>query len=147
MHSKKVEIPSDDVPWWHVFYKKFMVYSENSTFVAPSNGTAITKFAAFTPRVDKPVTVQEVQDACKMWDVPMILSLKEAAEIIKIQPSTLKRKASDGYFKGCGSSMGEGRCGPCVRAWSLLWRPASAMVGVLPVPAPARYTVAASMGG
>ena len=27
-----------------------------------------------------PVTMQEVQDACKMWNLPMILSLKEAAD-------------------------------------------------------------------
>lgn len=90
-----------------------MIDNDNSTLVAPSNGTAITKFAVFTPRMDKPVTIQEVQDACKMWDVPMILSLKEAAEIIKIQPSTLKRKVSEGSFKGCVSR------GKPLRFWSL----------------------------
>ena len=33
-----------------------------------------------------------------------ILSLKEAAEIIKLMPSTVKRKVSEGHFKGCVSS-------------------------------------------
>ena len=90
-----------------------MFHNEKSTSVVPSNGTATTKSVVSTPRLDKPVTMQEVQDACKMWNLPMILSLKEAAEVIKIQPSTLKRKVSEGYFKGCVSR------GKPLRFWSL----------------------------
>ena len=63
-----------------------MFHNEKSTSVVPSDGTATTKSVASTLRLDKPVTMQEVQDACKMWNLPMILSLKEAAEVIKIQP-------------------------------------------------------------
>lgn len=91
----------------------FMFHNEKSTSLAPSNGTATTKSVVSTPRLDKPVTMQEVQDACKMWNLPMILSLKEAAEVIKIQPSTLKRKVSEGSFKGCVSR------GKPLRFWSL----------------------------
>ena len=90
-----------------------MVYIEKSTSVTPSNGTPLTKSVVSSPRLDKPVTMEEVQNACKMWGLPMILSLKEAAEIIKIQPSTLKRKVSEGYFKGCVSR------GKPLRFWSL----------------------------
>jgi hypothetical protein len=35
--------------------------------------------------------------------VPAILSLNEAASLIKIAPSTLKRKVSEWAFKGCVS--------------------------------------------
>ncbi|MGC8540934.1 MAG: hypothetical protein ACP5QA_09940 [Phycisphaerae bacterium] len=63
-----------------------MFHNEKSTSVVPSNGTATTKSVASTPRSDKLVTMQEVQDAWKIWNLPMILSLKEAAEVIKIQP-------------------------------------------------------------
>ncbi|MHB1768436.1 MAG: hypothetical protein ACYCUV_11380 [Phycisphaerae bacterium] len=90
-----------------------MVYIEKSASVTPSSGIPPTKSVASTPRLDKPVTMEEVQDACKMWGLPMILSLTEAAEIIKIRPSTLKRKVSEGFFKGCVSR------GKPLRFWSL----------------------------
>src|SRR5689334_11127509 len=47
----------------------------------------------------KPLTTQEVQTAfAAPAVVPPILSLSEAAEMVKLRPQTLKRKVSEGLF-------------------------------------------------
>jgi hypothetical protein len=54
-------------------------------------------------RPEQRITVAEIQTAFDRQGVPPILSLEEAAKIIKLMPSTVKRKASEGHFKGCVS--------------------------------------------
>ena len=45
----------------------------------------------------------EIESACESQGIPVILDLEEAAILIKLKPSTLRRKVSEGCFKGCVS--------------------------------------------
>ena len=52
-------------------------------------------------RSSGPLTMAEIQTACQLQGLPLILDLEEAAALIKLKASTLKRKVSEGHFKGC----------------------------------------------
>lgn len=57
-----------------------------------------------TPRASSPLTQREVNDAFDKSDrFGPILTLQQAAELSHYKPSTLKRKASEGFFKGAVS--------------------------------------------
>lgn len=51
----------------------------------------------------QPISIAEIQCSLDKQGVPAILSLQEAASLIKLRPSTLKRKVSQGAFRGCVS--------------------------------------------
>ena len=53
-----------------------------------------------TPRATAPLTLKEVTEAFGTGDNNLILTLKQAAALIGLKPSTLKRKVSEGHFKG-----------------------------------------------
>ena len=57
-----------------------------------------------TPRPTSPITLREVSEAYARCDqYPPMLSLSQAADLAHLAPSTLKRKVSEGCFKGCVS--------------------------------------------
>jgi hypothetical protein len=59
---------------------------------------------AHTPRVTAPLTPKEVAEAYGAGDrYSPILTLQQAAELAHLAPGTLKRKVSEGYFKGAVS--------------------------------------------
>lgn len=74
-----------------------------TTFFPFRDASAHTKSLDIPTRYDQRISVAEIQTAFDRQGVPPILSLEEAAKIIKLMPSTVKRKASEGYFKGCVS--------------------------------------------
>jgi hypothetical protein len=47
------------------------------------------------------ITMAEIAAVCDRANLPPILDLGEAAKLIKLKASTLRRKVSEGAFKGC----------------------------------------------
>ena len=57
-----------------------------------------------SPRATSPLTEREVTEAFGTSDrYGPILTLEQAAELVHLAPSTLKRKVSEGCFKGAVS--------------------------------------------
>jgi hypothetical protein len=59
--------------------------------------------SAPTPRAASPLSAKEVAEAFGSSDYGPLLTLEQAAELAHLAPGTLKRKVSEGFFKGAVS--------------------------------------------